>query len=369
MIKKLIEARRALWGSTLGIYLLLATAAVVVSGPLTWTIRAETGSQAGSAAVGVGIAVAFLLLGVFFAALSYRRPPTLVLPAAAAVAGVAAAGQAFLSLQPFWLGFLPLLPAALSVAGILSARNMLRYRDEVKADSKKPKSQRRYSGVDPAKLPASETPDVTLTAGGGVLAVSVAVLATLSVSSLVPWFAPELPPALSADGAVTVGRKNPIEVDILYGINYPHTAAIFGDEDATLEGLVDDGLIRLSTQGVSMPGEESIGVPFRMGQACAFERGGADAEFSFLVSYNQELLSSGGAEDPQELVYTAGEDLGEDWRTCVQSGRYELSAGKSLEDSSQYAEAGIPQIYINGEQVEPDSLEELVEMIDEAAGR
>lgn len=366
MISKLLDRDRTIWSVAAALYLLAGLLVVLGAGPLSWTIRSISGGSAGSAGVHIGLVAGALLLGSVFSFLAARRARTKVVPVVAALAGVAAGILGVTNLVPFWLGFLALIPVAVAVVGYFGTRGVFRYHDEIEADAKKPRGERKHSGIDPSRMQTAKEPDLALSAGAGALSVAVGLIGALTVSTMTTWFAPELPADLQADGQVVVGEGNDVDVKILYGINYPHSAQLLGDDDSVLKGLVDDGKVQLTLQGVSKADESRLSVPVREGEACAYELKGSEGAFQYIVNYNQALAGSNTSSQVEDLAASAGSDLGVDFKKCMQSGKYELQAGKALEQSSKYADGDLPQIFINGEQVQPESLGDLKKMISKA---
>lgn len=368
MISKLLERDRTLWVLSAILYFAMGLGATLYAGPLSWGIRADTGGTAGSAGLTVGAVAGLLFAASMLAVLSTRRLRRRLVPIGAALVGVIAAVVAVASLQPAWIGLAALLPAAVCVPAFLGSRRTVAYQDRVEKESKLPKGERAVDSVDLGKLSRGGEPDMFIAGGLGALLTATGVIACLSVATMTTWFAPQMPSELDSGGQVVVGEGNPVEVEMLVGINYPHTAQLLGDEDSTLAGLVEDGTVELTTQGVSDASETRLSVPVREAEACAWEVGGADATFAFMTSYNK-LLAAGGStdSDPEEVTMQAGEDLGEPFSSCLNSGKYELQAAKALEGSARYAEAGLPQIFINGEAVKPETVEDLVGMINKAS--
>lgn len=368
MISKLLDHDRTLWVLSAILYFLLGLGATLYAGPLSWEIRAETGGTAGSAGLTVGVVAGLLFAASMLAVLSTRRLRRLLVPVGAPVVGVIAAVIASISLEPSWLGATALLPALICLPAFLGSRRTIAYQERVEADAKLPKGKREVDSVNLGKIARGGEPDLFIAGGLGVLLTATGVIACLSVATMTTWFAPPLPEELDSGGQVVVGEGNPVEVKMLFGINYPHTAQLLGDKDSSLSGLVEDGTVELTTQGVSDASETRLSVPVREAEACAWEVGGADATFDFMTAYNK-LLAAGGStdSDPEEVTMEAGKDLGEPFSSCLKSGKYELQAAKSLEGSAKYVEAGLPQVYINGEAVKPETLEDLVEMINEAS--
>lgn len=367
MTSKLLSRDRALWVLTSLLYFALGIAAAVASGPLSWAIRAEIGGTAGSAGVLVGVVSGVLLAGGVVAAVCRRRLRNPILPIVAIASGVVAAFLGAALLNPFWLGFLAFGPTVLGLVAYLGSKKAIAYQEELEEDAKKPKGKRTHDAADMGMMLRGDAPDGLLTGSLAALMVAVGVIASLSTASMTTWFAPQLPAELQASGQVVVGEGNPVKVQMLYGINYPHAAQLLGDEDSTLAALVEDGTVELTLQGIALPDETRLSVPVREAEACAWEVGGADAVFEYTTVYNQNVLTGSLDSDVEELAAEAGTGLGDGFSECLKSGKYELQAGVALDGSSQFAQNGLPQLYIDGEAVQPESLADLKEMILEAA--
>lgn len=297
------------------------------------------------------------------AGLSTSRPDSSMVPIAAPLAGALAVAIGATVLDPFWYAFGALVPLGLCALGLWARRKAAAYAKRFEEGNEAD----RPATVDPSRLKKGAEPDKLLVTGGAGLLVAAGVLATVASATVSPLIKPELPAQLQSEGQVVVGEGNPVDVKILYGINYPASAALISEEYGTLPSLVDEGKIKLTTQGVSLSEETRLAVPVRVGEACAFDQGGQQAAFDFTGRYYQAFLSGDGTDNTADLVAKAGEPLGEEFSTCTTSGKYEFAAGKALEESSKYAQQGFPQIFINGEEVQPESVTELVKLIDEAA--
>lgn len=367
MTSKLLSRDRALWVLTSLLYLALGVAAVVASGPLTWAIRAEIGGTAGSAGVLVGSVSGVLLAGGVLAAVCRRRLRSPVLPVAAIAAGVIATFLGGALLSPLWLGFLALAPALLGLVAFLGSKKAIAYQADIEEDAKKPKGKRTHETADMGLMLRGDAPDGLLTGGLAALVAAVGVIACLSTASMTTWFAPKLPAELQSSGQVVVGEGNPVKVQMLYGINYPHAAQLLGDGDSTLAALVEDGTVELTLQGIALPEETRLSVPVREAEACAWEVGGADAVFEYTTAYNQNVLAGSLDSDVEDLAAAAGKGLGDEFSKCLKSGKYELQAGVALEESADFAQNGLPRLYIDGEDIQPESLADFKEMILEAA--
>lgn len=367
MISKLLKHDRPLWVWATILYALLGLTVILFAGPLTWGHRALHGGTAGSAGVSIGLVSGVLLLGAALSFTCARRTTGLVMPIAATATGLAATALGMVAITPFWWGLAGVVPALVAGAGIAATHRVFQYQKEIAEDSKKPLRQRKHEAVDISRAGNPVKPDLLLTLGGGALTTALGLLGVIAVSTMTTLFTPALPDGLQGDGQVAVGSGNEVQVEILYGTNYPHSAQLLGDEDSTLASLVDDGTIELKLQGVSLASETRLSVPVREGEACAWEQGGADGAFAYITKYNQQLGSASQDSDAEEMALDAGEDLGAEFTECFQSGKYELQAGRALEQSTQYADQGLPQIYINGSAVQPESLSDLKKMIQEAA--
>ena len=367
MISKLLQNDRPYWVSSSIIYALMGLATLVSAGPLSWSIRAVSGESAGSAGVSVGILSGVLLLAAVLGAMCARRTPTLRLPVVTAVLGAGAAFQASVNTELNWYGLFILVPVLLSVLGVFATRRVLQYQQELEEDAIQSRKKRKHAAVDVSKASTRSNPDLTLTLGLGVVTVAFGVIGSLVVATMTPLFSPDLPEELANDGQLVVGEGNPVAVEIAYGINYPHTMQLFGDDNETLATLVDDGVAQLTMQGVSLENETRMSVPVRVGEVCAWEVGGAQGAFQYLTEYNQLVVDDPLNTDVAEVALAAGQQFGSEFTECHQSGKYELSVGQELEKASSLNTQSLPKITVDGEDVQPESVADLEELVLEAA--
>ena len=363
MMNKLLNRDRLIWILTALLYLALAVVVTVFSGPLSWDMRAVSDVGAGPASIHLGVIVGVLLAGGLFAGLAVARPESSFIPRIAPLFGVAAAVYGFIVVEPGWYGSFALAPAAIGGVGLLARRQAQAYAKKFEEGNEAD----RPDTVDPARLAKGGEPDRLLSVGGAILMVGAGILLSVASAVVSPLMKPDLPAELQADGQVVTGEGNPVDVKILYGINYPTTTAMLGADEGVLTRLVNDGKVELTSQGVSLREDTALAVPVRAAEACAAEQGGPESAFDFTSRYYQEFFASDGTDDVVDLIAKAGKPLGDDFTSCTQSGKYEYAAGHALEESAEIAEQGFPQIYINGEEVKPETVDELEKLINEAA--
>lgn len=199
-------------------------------------------------------------------------------------------------------------------------------------------------------------------ASAAVVALSLGAVFGAITTLVAPVGAPSMPQA----GVFHVGGDKKPEVQILYSVNSTNATVLFGDDNAILKQLVEDGKVSLTVQGTA-PGEQAgISVPVFAGEACAYDLGGESGWLSYLSNYNKALKSAPVDAQVPDMVKQAGESIS-GFSECVDSGKYTYGVQKYMVESQDLILYPYAKVFINGEEKEPQNIEELAQMIKDAS--
>lgn len=362
--KTYVYRDRVWWRLSALLYFFAAAAGIVAAGPLTWPLRAEYGISGGAAGVMVGACAGGALLVVVLSLMGQARMVGRWYRWFAVAAAIGTAMGAWL-VAPMWAAVVLTVSVALVWFAAYTGGRLYVHQMQVAAESKLPKSERTFETAGLDDFEHGRKVDVALTIGGGVVAMGVAILGASVTAAMAPWFTPELPDELAGDGQVTLG-EGPTQVDVLYEINTNSAASTLGDIDGYLREHANSGDVQFRYQGVAASTDIEQSADVLEGQACAWESGQENYWALFTRAYYQGLSEADLSMDFSDVAREAGSDL-EGFADCYQSGKYEVPAKQALEESSELAEDGdVPQLYIDGESVQPTTVEEFSTMIDEA---
>lgn len=182
------------------------------------------------------------------------------------------------------------------------------------------------------------------------------------MNSAVPVGAPSFP----NDGVIHAGGEAKPEVQILYSVNSPNAAVLFGDDSSVLKKLVEDGKISLTVQGTAPGDQIDVAGPALAGEACAYDLGGESGWLSYLSSYNRSLKTATVDADVSELVHQSGDQI-DGFSSCFNSGKYEYGVRKYLVNSQDLVVFPYAKVFINGEEKQPADIDDLQQMIEDAS--
>lgn len=355
-LHNLLTRDRLYWALLTVVYAVGSGAVIVGAGPISWELRAETGWTAGSAGTVIGLLAGSAAFVAILSVLSARRAAgRLVLPINAVFASIAL-GLA-IRLLPSWGIVSASIASAVFVLAVVASVYVRRKQQE--AEAARSKGKRRFVDLDLESR--GEKPDWPILAGSAVLAFSVGVLGSVSMSTMSSAFAPALPGTVGT--AVAVGDGD-VNVEIMYAVNNPHAVALLGD--GQLRSLVEDGVVTLGLRGVATESDASMAVPELMGEACAAEVGGVEGWADYVFAYNEAAAAADMGTTFEDILSSAveSEESGA-LATCMTSGKYEHSAAAAVAESLDVADRTLPEIHINGEQVKPETVDDLITLINE----
>lgn len=364
MTYSLLWRDRLLWGILVAVHGLVGLAAVIFANPLVAYVATATSTNVHATSIRLGVGAAASLLAALAAVISIvGNSPRGRLPLAALAASAGAAGVGVFfgwGAVPWWALAAPsILVIATAICAWEASRRVRQYQSEVAAEGKSKKRSRR--SVRPELLRDGVELDWTMVGAGGAMTSALGILGVM-VLTQTSFLATPLPEALQPDGQVVVGQEGAPQLEILYGLNYPHMAELFGDEEGALSEMVENGDVQLTTQGISLESEVSLSYPIVAAQACAWEVGGAEAAMNFTYAYSRQLREAVMSDSVPELVRQADFPHEGGFIECVVSEKYEAQALRALMASSGLGgDEGVPQVYVDGEHLTPESLESLLE--------
>lgn len=365
-LKDLLVRNQLWWTITAGFYALVSVAVVVFAGPLAWGVRSNFhGMDGGVTALYVG-SVAGLGFGVAFLSMIARGSKHgKVLPYVIGVMGLAAAVNSIWIMPTWVLASLTPIGVVLVVLAVLSDRKVRRDRADLTGLSRKERRKRKRA----LEKEGPQKGDVPVSLGLLALGLSVGLLGSSIISTMTTLWGPDVPEELEWNGEVVVGEGGDVEVEIIAGYHTPASAILLTDIDGDLAELIEDGDLQLTIHQVAVSSEENMAVYPRVGELCAYDEAGVDGVFDYITNYNYTSLEDPERVGTNTLAANAGEDtFGESFTDCVYSGQYEYPATQAATQSQFLYEVQetMPQITVDGENVQPEDPDELTQLIRDA---